>query len=72
MDLTYNVMQDVGECPGGGDADEGQGEDDVVEEGDDQHVGHPHPLRVKVGRVGIGLACCCPHIHLDGRGGAGN
>ena len=50
---TYDVMDDVCECPGHGGRDERYAQQNEVEDGYGRQVAKPHPSRVQPRRVGV-------------------
>lgn len=66
--LPYQVVDDVGEGPDHGDAEEGDAEQHDVQQPDAQHVGQPDAAAVHHPRVGVHLAVRRPHVHPASRG----
>lgn len=66
--LPYQVVDDVGESPDHGDAEEGDAQEHDVQQPDAQHVGQPDAAAVHDSGVGVHLAVRRSHVHPGSRG----
>lgn len=69
-DVHTHVVDEVGECPDHGDAEEGDAEEDHVQQANPQHVGEPDASAVHDAGVGVHLAVGRPHVHAGSRAGS--
>jgi len=60
---TDQIVDEVGEGPHYGYADEGDAEQNNVKEADAQDVREPHPPAVHHSGVGVHLTVCCADVH---------
>lgn len=62
--FPYHVVNDVGESPNHGDAEEGDAQEHNVQQADAQDVGQPDAAAVHDAGVGVHLAVRCSHVHV--------
>lgn len=62
-----NVVENIGQCPGHGRAQEGQAQQDQMHREREYDVGEPDALAIQPRGVRVLLTMCNPHIHCSDR-----